>query len=169
MLLQPSMGSNASSTPAPAQEQQPLADRALHYVKSHPYLTTLHTSSAPLSAFSFDGPLLLSLAGFSATGPATGTLAAVWQSSMGAVQVRSLFVRCQSAAMGAVAAGISAAGLVGSGVASVAGVVGLLGGLSREAGVDVDVLGELWNGIRWYFGRGWWEGEMRTERVKRKR
>jgi Interferon-induced 6-16 family len=115
-LLPRTAGGNESSAPAPAQEQQPLVERAVCYAKSHPYLTALQASSAIPSAFSLGAPLLLNLAGFSAAGPVAGTVATTWQSSMGVVKAGSLFSWCQSAAKGGkAAAGISAAGVVGSG------------------------------------------------------
>ena len=73
-LLLRTAGSNESSAPAPAQEQQPLIERAVCYAKSHSYLTALQASSALLSAFSLDAPLL-NLAGFSAAGPVAATVA----------------------------------------------------------------------------------------------
>ena len=143
-LLPRTAGGNASSAPAPAQEQQPLVERAVCYAKSHPYLTALQASSALLSAFSLGAPLLLNLAGFSAAGPVAGTVARTWQSSMGVVKAGSLFSWCQSAAMGGTAAaGISAAGVVGSGVGTMAGVLRLLGSSSGGIGVDDDVSGEI--------------------------
>ena len=51
------------------------------------------------------GPAILVAAGFGATGPVAASLAAVWQSSIGAAQAGSLFATLQSAAMGGAAAG----------------------------------------------------------------
>ncbi|OJJ65725.1 hypothetical protein ASPBRDRAFT_49547 [Aspergillus brasiliensis CBS 101740] len=62
--------------------------------------TGLALATAPIA-----GPAILGAAGFGATGPVAASLAAVWQSSIGAAQAGSLFATLQSAAMGGAAAG----------------------------------------------------------------
>jgi hypothetical protein len=80
---------------------------------------------AVLSVVSLTTGPILAIAGFTSVGPAAGTAAAAWQSSMGIVEAGSLFAWCQSAAMGGAAAqGIAAAGTAGT-------VMGLAGGLGR--------------------------------------
>ena len=61
-------------------------------------------------------PVILPAIGFGAVGPAAGSLAAAWQSSIGIVAAGSPFAFLQSAAMGGAAAGV----IYGSGVAGLA-------------------------------------------------
>ena len=64
--------------------------------------------------------VLLPILGFGALGPALGSFAAAWQSSIGSVATGSLFAFLQSAGMGGAAAGLFAA-------LGIAGAVGLVG------------------------------------------
>ena len=62
-------------------------------------------------------PIILPAIGFSSAGPVAGSLAAIWQSSIGFVAAGSPFAFLQSAAMGGAAAGwIYGAGAAGLGV-----------------------------------------------------
>lgn len=66
---------------------------------------------------------ILGAVGFTAAGPAAGSAAAAWQSSIGIVQAGSLFSAFQGAAMGGAAA--SAIGAAAGGVgAAIGGAVG---------------------------------------------
>jgi Interferon-induced 6-16 family len=66
---------------------------------------------------------VLGLVGFSAIGPVAGSLAAGWQSSMGAVSAGSLFAWCQSAATGGAAATAVTATGIGGGIAAAGATV----------------------------------------------
>lgn len=75
----------------------------------------------------------LGIVGFSTLGPAAGTAAAAWQSSVGIVQAGSIFAWCQSVAMGGSATGaIVAAQGVGVGVVGLATLEGMLVGSRNE-------------------------------------
>ncbi|KAM5436560.1 hypothetical protein MferCBS31731_005838 [Microsporum ferrugineum] len=63
------------------------------------------------------GPMTLGAFGFTAIGPAAGSLAAMWHASIGNAAAGSVFAWCQSAAMGGGAASLfNAAGAVGAGI-----------------------------------------------------
>ncbi len=112
--------------------------------QSHPYLTTLHSSSTLLSAFSLSALLLLSLTGFSATGPIAGTVV-VWHGGCaGGESVCVVSERGDGG--GQQQQGLLAAGSVVSGVADVAGTMG--------SGVDGMCLENCWNSIKCFFERG---------------
>ncbi|EFR05206.1 hypothetical protein MGYG_08220 [Nannizzia gypsea CBS 118893] len=69
------------------------------------------------------GPTILGAFGFTAIGPAAGSLAALWHASIGNVAAGSVFAWCQSAAMGGGAAGVfNVAGGVGAGLLGSAAV-----------------------------------------------
>lgn len=53
-------------------------------------------------------PIVLATAGFSAAGVTAGSLAATWQSTMGAIGARGVFASLQSAAMGGLGMSASA-------------------------------------------------------------
>ncbi|GCB25526.1 hypothetical protein AAWM_08411 [Aspergillus awamori] len=61
--------------------------------------TGLALATAPIT-----GPVILGAISFSASGPLSGSLAAAWQSSIGAVQAGSPYATLQGAAMGGAAA-----------------------------------------------------------------
>ncbi|KAL9102143.1 MAG: hypothetical protein Q9163_002674 [Psora crenata] len=85
------------------------------YAKAHPFLTGIQIVGLTLSAASIWAVPILGAVGFTASGPAAGSLAAGWQASMGAVKAGSLFSWCQSAAMGGSAlGGIQAVGAAGA-------------------------------------------------------
>ena len=65
-------------------------------------------------------PVILPAAGFAASGPVAGSLAAAWQSSIGVLAAGSPFAFLQSAAMGGAAAGA----FYGVGVAGLAVLAG---------------------------------------------
>ncbi|KAF2091847.1 hypothetical protein K490DRAFT_20123, partial [Saccharata proteae CBS 121410] len=74
--------------------------KVLDWMKQHPY----ETACIILSTIILINPAVLapflSALGFTATGPAAGSLAAAIQSIMGSVQAGSLFAILQSAGMG---------------------------------------------------------------------
>ena len=89
-------------------------------------------------------PVILPAVGFSSAGPVAGSLAAIWQSALGAVAAGSPFAVLQSAAMGGVA------GVVVSGV----GVVGLAGLVAKK----------VREGVRKRWGWGQRRGEGKKEK-----
>ncbi|KAI3337163.1 hypothetical protein HD806DRAFT_475868 [Xylariaceae sp. AK1471] len=99
------------------------ASKVLTHIKAHPISSGISAVGlGALGVVSLVNPAL-GIAGFSAMGPAAGSAAAAWQSSVGLVQAGSFFAWCQSAAMGGAAAG-TIAGLQGVGL-GVAGLGGL--------------------------------------------
>ena len=75
---------------------------------------------------------ILDATGFAPTGPAAGSRAAHWQSSLGSVPARSPFAWCQSAAMGGSPVGqIIAVGAAGAGIAAAAAASRLPGSRRR--------------------------------------
>lgn len=91
------------------------------YAKAHPIRTGLQVAGLTLSAVSFLAVPILGAVGFTAAGPAAGSAAAAWQSSIGLVRAGSLFSWCQGVAMGGSALGtVQAAGLAGAALARVA-------------------------------------------------
>ncbi|KAE8454658.1 hypothetical protein EG329_000281 [Mollisiaceae sp. DMI_Dod_QoI] len=100
------------------------------YIKKHPVLFGFQVAGGILSLASIAALPILGAVGFGAAGPAAGSAAAAWQSSMGLVEAGSFFAWCQSAAMGGAAVGgIWAAGLAGAGVAVGAAVAGAFDGV----------------------------------------
>ena len=98
-----------------------------NYAKAHPILTGIQVVGLTLSAVSFLAVPVLGVVGFTAAGPAAGSVAAAWQASIGAVRAGSLFAWCQSAAMGGTAlSGIQIAGVAGTALTKVADVPGLV-------------------------------------------
>ncbi|KAF2753406.1 hypothetical protein EJ05DRAFT_541919 [Pseudovirgaria hyperparasitica] len=74
------------------------------YVKAHPFKTIFYIVGGVSTGIMIFQPALifgplLSLMGFTAVGPAAGSLAAAWQASLGTVAGGSLFAILQSAAM----------------------------------------------------------------------
>ncbi|KAL9112937.1 MAG: hypothetical protein Q9227_002801 [Pyrenula ochraceoflavens] len=93
----------------------PILQSIKEYAAAHPYITGVGMAGATVTGATLLAPAALGAIGFSALGPVSGTLATVWQSSIGVVQASSLFSWCQSAAMGGAALGqIHAAGAVGA-------------------------------------------------------
>lgn len=86
------------------------------YVHDNPARFALQVTCATIGAAALITIPVLGAIGFSAIGPAGGSIAAGWQASIGAVEAGSLFAFCQSAAMG----GAAASGLIGAGSASTA-------------------------------------------------
>ena len=114
-----------------------LGERFRSYAFKNPVRCTFQGAGLLVGAAALGAPLLLGAAGFGAAGPIAGSLAAGWQSSLGAVQAGSFFAWCQSAAMGGSAVGgIWAAGAAGAGMAGLATALGAQDGET----VDVDVL-----------------------------
>lgn len=81
------------------------------------------------------GPTMLGAFGFTAIGPAAGSLAASWHGSIGNAAAGSVFAWCQSAAMGGGAASLfNAAGAVGAGILGSTAAQARSGGPSRQEG-----------------------------------
>jgi hypothetical protein len=74
------------------------------YVHDNPARFALEVTSATIGVAALITMPVLGAIGFSTLGPVGGSLAAGWQSSIGAVQAGTLFSFCQSAAMGGAAA-----------------------------------------------------------------
>ena len=97
-----------------------LFQRTKNYAKAHPVLTGLQVVGTTVSVLSVFAVPVLGAVGFTAAGPAAGSAAAAWQSSIGVVKAGSLFSWCQGAAMGGGALnGIQAAGVAGTALARV--------------------------------------------------
>ena len=90
------------------------------YIRQHPMSFAVQTVGVLALTASVTALPLLWAAGFTSAGPAAGSLAAVWQSSIGSVAAGSAFAWCQSAAMG----GAAASGIFGFGAAG-AGAIGV--------------------------------------------
>ncbi|OOF97960.1 hypothetical protein ASPCADRAFT_205226 [Aspergillus carbonarius ITEM 5010] len=75
------------------------------FAREHTTALAVGSTGLALATAPITGPAILGMVGFSATGPVAASLAAVWQSSIGAVQAGSLFATLQGAAMGGTAAG----------------------------------------------------------------
>jgi len=104
-----------------------VSSRILEHVRTHPVSSGI--SAIGLGLFGVASLInpALGIAGFTALGPAAGSAAAAWQSSIGLVQAGSFFAWCQSAAMGGAAAGaVAAAQGVGGAVVGVAALGGIL-------------------------------------------
>ncbi|EER37996.1 predicted protein [Histoplasma capsulatum H143] len=72
----------------------------------------------------------LGLVGFTPIGPAAGTFATIWQSSLGSVEAGTLFATCQSIAMGGVAANVvPAIGAMGAGVVALPAASQMVAGI----------------------------------------
>lgn len=111
--------------------------KAVAHVRTHPYLSAVGAAGALVSTAALLTPVALGAAGFGALGPLAGSIAASWQSGIGAVQAGSLFAWCQSAAMGGAAVnGIIAAGAAGGGVAALATAGAMGRGDEAEAYLD---------------------------------
>jgi Interferon-induced 6-16 family len=94
------------------------------YVHDNPVRFGLQVTGAVVSTAAIIVFPILGAVGFSAIGPVAGSVAAGWQSAIGAVEAGSLFAFCQSAAMG----GVAAATLTGT-AATGAGAAVLASGL----------------------------------------
>ncbi|MCJ1326345.1 hypothetical protein MMC10_003009 [Thelotrema lepadinum] len=111
---------------------KPLVGTALeaggNVIKNNPKIATI-VASTGVGALTFSGLLIpaLGAVGLAATGPVAGSLAAGYQSSVGAVAAGSVFANLQGAAMGGVALpGVQA------GVAAIGGAVGYgVGGITN--------------------------------------
>ncbi|KAF5855433.1 hypothetical protein ETB97_009221 [Aspergillus alliaceus] len=91
--------------------------------REHPTALAVGSTGLALATAPITGPAVLGTVGFSATGPVAASLAAAWQSSIGAVQAGSLFATLQGAAMGGAAAGIfTTASNIGFGIMGFAAV-----------------------------------------------
>lgn len=92
----------------------PLIHSAWAKVKRHPVTIPLVTGLGAAGLF-YAAPLGLGVIGFGTAGPIAGSLAAIWQASLGVVQAGSLFATLQSAAMGGTILGtLSGATLAGT-------------------------------------------------------
>ncbi|KAF2862098.1 hypothetical protein K470DRAFT_244239 [Piedraia hortae CBS 480.64] len=113
------------------------------YAARNPVRFSLQALGGVTAITCFAAPAMLGVVGFGALGPVAGSIAAGWQSSIGAVQAGSFFAACQSLAMGGtVAETVSAAGMVGLGVA---GAAAFTGGDDEKNGVDKE---EVWDKFR---------------------
>ena len=94
---------------------------------------------------------MLGFIGFSALGPIAGSIAAGWQSSLGAyVGAGSLFAWCQSAAMGGAAANTVFATLVAgasAGAAWGAGSTVLLKNLNKKPEELLEIFGRVYRKV----------------------
>ncbi|QSS65135.1 hypothetical protein I7I51_05977 [Histoplasma capsulatum] len=73
---------------------------------------------------------VLGLVGFTPIGPAAGTFATIWQSSLGSVEAGTLFAMCQSIAMGGVATNVvPAIGAMGAGVVALPAASQMVAGI----------------------------------------
>ncbi|ESZ91787.1 hypothetical protein SBOR_7825 [Sclerotinia borealis F-4128] len=99
-----------------------------NYIKKHPYRFGFQVLSGVATVASVAAVPVLGAVGFSAAGPVAGSTAAAWQSSIGLIEVGSVFAWCQSAAMGGAAVG----GIIGAGV----GGAGLLAGATSLGALD---------------------------------
>ncbi|KLJ07286.1 hypothetical protein EMPG_17233 [Blastomyces silverae] len=100
------------------------------YFQENPYQLATGTV---LIATSIVATPALGVIGFTPIGPAAGTVATAWQSGIGSVEAGSLFARCQSAAMGGVAAkAVTAVGAAGAGVAALPAVSKTVGAVDLE-------------------------------------
>ncbi|KAF7589647.1 hypothetical protein BBP40_004020 [Aspergillus hancockii] len=91
--------------------------------REHPTALAVGSTGLALATAPITGPAVLGVVGFSATGPVAASLAATWQSSIGAVQAGSLFATLQGAAMGGAAAGtFTTASNIGIGIMGSAAV-----------------------------------------------
>ncbi|RAL16791.1 interferon alpha-inducible IFI6/IFI27 family protein [Aspergillus homomorphus CBS 101889] len=88
-----------------------------HIAQEHTTALAVGGTGLALATAPIIGPAVLGAVGFSVSGPVAASFAAVWQSSLGAVQAGSLFATLQGAAMGGAAAGIfTAASNIGIGM-----------------------------------------------------
>jgi len=105
------------------------------YVRAHPVAFGFQVAGATVLTTSVLGLPILGALGFTSIGPAAGSAAAAWQSSLGFVQAGTFFAWCQSAAMGGAAVGtITGAGTAGAGVAGAAAVATVPGWKEKLAG-----------------------------------
>ena len=74
-----------------------ISQKLSSYIGNHPYLFAAQTLGISIS---FTSLLILPILGFGTVGPIAGSIAAGWQSSIGAVSANSLFALLQSAGMG---------------------------------------------------------------------
>lgn len=96
-----------------------------NHARAHPILTGIQVAGLGVCAISALAIPILGAAGFTAIGPAAGSAAAAWQSSIGVVQAGSVFAWCQSAAMGGATLGaIQGVGVGGVIAAGAAGATG---------------------------------------------
>ena len=125
----------------PLVEDGTFASKLIAHIKANPISSGPTAAGFTLSiAASLINPAL-GFAGFSALGPTAGSAAAAWQSSIGLVQVGSLFSWCQGAATGGTAVGgIVAAQGVGTGVAG----LGILKALCDGSKNETEVMEEIW-------------------------
>ncbi|KAH6666310.1 hypothetical protein B0J14DRAFT_491063 [Halenospora varia] len=100
---------------------------------SPPALSLLFLVGGVISTAALAAPAILGAIGFTAAGPAAGSIAAGWQAGIGVIEAGSLFAWCQSAAMGGAAVGgILFTGLSGAGLAVGAVVAGALDDMRAE-------------------------------------
>lgn len=122
--------------------QTSISSKIAEHIRAHPVSSGITTAGIGVLGLACLVNPALGIAGFSALGPTAGSAAAAWQSSIGIVQVGSVFAWCQSAAMGGSAAGtIFAAQGAGAGVAGLAALGGILSG-SKDNQAEMQ---NIWN------------------------
>ncbi|MCJ1248403.1 hypothetical protein MMC30_005620 [Trapelia coarctata] len=95
-----------------------IISKLVSHAEEHPVLFFFQATGTLLLISSLAIPPILFVLGFGPVGPAVGSAAAAWQSSIGLVQAGSLFAWCQSVAMGGAALnGILASAAIGGGLA----------------------------------------------------
>jgi len=115
-------------------KDETLRTKIVSYIAKHPVLFGLQVTGGIVSLASLVALPILGAVGFGMAGPAVGSAAAAWQSSIGLVEAGSFFTWCQSAAMGGAAVGgILATGFAGAGVAVVAALTGALDDVNAPA------------------------------------
>ncbi|KAG9234938.1 hypothetical protein BJ875DRAFT_483683 [Amylocarpus encephaloides] len=112
---------------------KPLSQRLKAYSRNHPWYAGAAAVSAAVGTVALSLPFALTAAGFGASGVAVGSLAAGVQSSIGLVQVGSIFAWCQSVGAGGGALTVLLGyGYVGIGTALGATLAGVLDGSKTE-------------------------------------
>ncbi|KAL9632646.1 MAG: hypothetical protein Q9204_003711 [Flavoplaca sp. TL-2023a] len=126
------------------------------YAREHPYLLAAQSVGICTLIISTTA---LPILGFSSAGPVVGSVAAGWQSSIGAVSAGSLFAFLQSAGMGGAAAGLFVGGgVVGGLIAAGATIMAAVGGWERVRDRFVGWAEKVRDGVGSFWGslfRGW--------------
>ncbi|RDK41716.1 hypothetical protein M752DRAFT_302262 [Aspergillus phoenicis ATCC 13157] len=129
----------SSSTSCSTSTMQHLRSATTAFISSGEPFAREHTTALVFGSTGFAlatapiaGPAILGAAGFGATGPVAASLAAVWQSLIGAVQAGSLFATLQSADMGGAAAG----------------------GFTTASNIGIAMVGSAAIGTQWTYSKG---------------
>jgi hypothetical protein len=123
----------STETEAPDQKDIPHSTRwnflpqTPEFIQRNPYTTAVVGGTVVAIGTTFAVPIALSAVGFTALGPAAGSYAAAWMSSIGIVQAGTWYSAAQSAAMGgAYAATAQGTAAAATGVATTLGLGWLL-------------------------------------------